>query len=71
MAIKSVNIDHTEIVVNRQALLDVVRTLDIGAKVADLPAAMDLLREPFFTDEFSGGTARTDFSVNQYEFNQS
>tara|TARA_R110000737_G_scaffold274768_1_gene281641 strand:+ start:621 stop:824 length:204 start_codon:yes stop_codon:yes gene_type:complete len=66
MAIKNLNIDHTEIVVNRQALLDMVRTLDIGATVANLPAAMDLLREPFFTDEISGGTARTDFSMNEY-----
>ena len=66
MAVKELNIDHTEIVVNRQALLDVVRALDIGAKVADLPRSMDLLREPFFTDEISGGKARTDFSMNTY-----
>lgn len=66
MAVKELNIDHTEIVVNRQALLDVIRVLDIGAKVADLPASMDILREPFFTDEISGGKARTDFTMNTY-----
>jgi hypothetical protein len=66
MTHKNVNIDHTEIVINRQALLDMVRALDIGATVANLPAALDLLREPFFVDEISGGTARTDFSMNEY-----
>jgi hypothetical protein len=66
MTLKSVNIDHTEIVVNRQALLDMVRALDIGATVANLPEAMDLMREPFFVDEISGGTSRTDFSMNKY-----
>ena len=66
MAIKELNIDHTEIVVNRQALLDVVRALDIGANVSGLPASMDLLREPFFSDEISGGKAREDFSMNTY-----
>ena len=66
MAVKELQIDHTEIVVNRQALLDVVRALDIGAKVDGLAAAMDLLREPFFADEMSGGKAREDFSINEY-----
>lgn len=66
MAVKELQIDQTEIVVNRQALLDVVRALDIGAKVDGLPAALDLLREPFFSDEISGGKARSDFSMNEY-----
>jgi hypothetical protein len=32
-----------------------------------LPAAMDSLREPFFTDEMSSGKARTDNSMNSYK----
>lgn len=56
----------TQIVVDRQALLDIVRALDIGAKVESLPASMDLLREPFFTDEMSSGKARDDFTINTY-----
>jgi hypothetical protein len=55
-----------QITVNRQALLDIVRALDIGAKVANLPEAMDQLREPFFVDEISSGKARTDGSMNSY-----
>ena len=53
--------------VDRQALLDVVRALDIGAAHDRLPRAMDALREPFFADEISSGTARTDGSLNSYE----
>ena len=53
---------------DRQALLDLVRALDIGAEAQDgLPAAMDVLREPFFADEISDGKARRDFSTNTYE----
>ena len=66
MAIQDITIDHTEIVVNRQGLLDLVRALDIGAKV-DTAAAMDLMREPFFADEISSGVARTDFTINEYQ----
>jgi len=66
MAKKSVTLDHTEIVVNRQGLLDLVRALDIGAKDVDVSRAMDLMREPFFSDEMSKGIARTGFEVNSY-----
>ncbi|ETW11093.1 hypothetical protein ATO8_18779 [Roseivivax marinus] len=70
MAAKTVEIDHTQIVVSRQALLDVVRALDIGAGRERLPGAMDDLREPFFEDEVSSGQARTDFSLNSYDFRE-
>jgi len=66
MTKKSVTIDHTEIVVNRQGLLDLVRVLDINASGVDVARAMDLMREPFFSDEMSKGIARTDFEVNSY-----
>ncbi len=57
----------TTITVDRQALLDVVRALDLGATNGRLPNALDILREPFFPDEFSSGTARTDGKVNSYD----
>lgn len=66
MKTKDVTIDETQIVVDRQAMLDVVRALDIGAKNERLPKAMDELREPFFVDEITSGKARTDFTVNKY-----
>lgn len=55
------------ITVDRQALLDVVRALDIGVSQERLPGALDALREPFFQDEISSGTARTDGALNSYE----
>jgi hypothetical protein len=64
---KDVTITAAQIVVDRQALLDIVRALDIGADNARLPEAMDSLREPFFADEMSSGKARTDFSLNSYQ----
>lgn len=64
---KTVTIDETQIVVNRQALLAISRALDIGAR-ENLPGALDKLREPFFKDEIVTGTARRDFSVNKYEY---
>jgi hypothetical protein len=61
-------ITKDQIVVERQALLDVVRALDLGVTMGNrLPAAMDSLREPFFTDEMSSGKARTDNSMNSYK----
>lgn len=56
-----------QIVVNRQALLDLVCALDMGIRQERLPVAMDQLREPFFGDEVSTGVARTDNSMNAYE----
>lgn len=67
MQTKKVEISQKEIVVNRQALLDVVRALDIRADLSRVPAALDHLREPFFGEEMASGIARTDFSINQYE----
>ena len=67
MQTKDVTITECQIVVDRQALLDVVRALDIGADQGRLPGAMDALREPFFTDEISSGDARKDFTRNAYE----
>lgn len=66
MSVKKITLDHTEIVVNRQALLTMVRALDIGHKSPDLPYSMDRLREPFFADEITSGKAREDFSMNTY-----
>jgi hypothetical protein len=66
MQTKDVTITQDQIVVDRQALLNVVRALDIGAKIDGLPLSLDLLREPFFVDEISGGTARKDFTLNAY-----
>jgi hypothetical protein len=66
MQTKDVTITEAQIVVDRQALLDIVRALDIGAKSDRVPNAMDALREPFFVDEISTGEARKDFSLNQY-----
>lgn len=63
---RGVSLLSTQIVVERQALLDVVRALDIGVTGGRLPAALDALREPLFSDEMSSGKARTDFSVNKY-----
>lgn len=63
---KTVKITEDQIVVNRQSLLDIVRALDIGADNGRLPAALDNLREPFFSDEITNGKARTDFSMNSY-----
>jgi hypothetical protein len=60
-------ITKDQIVVKRQALLDVVRALELGITDNRLPAAMDSLREPFFTDEVSSGKARTDNSMNSYK----
>ena len=68
LTITAAALDETQIIVDRQALLDLVRALDIGAEAQDgLPAAMDVLREPFFADEISDGKARRDFSTNTYE----
>lgn len=68
MKTQDVTITEDQIVVNRQALPTLVSVLDMGGRVQELPAAMDKLREPFFPDEFSTGKARTDFSMNKYEF---
>ena len=67
MKTKDVTITEDQIVVDRQALLVVVRALDIGAAHDNLPAAMDKLREPFFEDEVCSGAARKDFTLNSYE----
>lgn len=67
MTTKTVTITERQIVVDRQALLTLVRALDIGARTDDLPKALDALREPFFVDEITSGKARTDFSVNRYK----
>jgi hypothetical protein len=67
MQTRDVTITEDQIVVDRQALLDIVRALDIGADQARLPKAMDSLREPFFSDEISSGEARKDFSLNSYQ----
>lgn len=66
MQTRNVIITEEQIVIDRQALLDIVRALDIGADQARLPKAMDKLREPFFADEISSGKARKDFSFNSY-----
>lgn len=66
MQTKDVTITQDQIVVDRQALLDLVRALDIGAQNDRLSKAMDALREPLFTDEISSGNARQDFSLNSY-----
>jgi hypothetical protein len=66
MKTMNVTLNPTQIVVDRQALLDVVAALDIGARSDRLPHAMDALREPFFVDELSSGNARQDFTVNKY-----
>ena len=66
MKTKDVTINESQIVVNRQALLSVVRALDIGQRSPDLPFSLDALREPFFVDEISTGKARKDFTLNQY-----
>jgi hypothetical protein len=66
MQTKDVTITEAQIVVDRQALLDIVRALDIRANIDRLPFSMDILREPFFVDEFSTGKARKDFTLNQY-----
>lgn len=62
----NVLLSDDQIVVDRQALLSLVRALDVGAKDVDLPKVMDVLREPFFSDEMSSGKARNDFSMNTY-----
>ena len=67
MTKKTVDIEYTQIVVDRQALLDVVRALDMGGPTDRLPRAIDKLREPFFTDEYSSGQARTDGTMNTYD----
>lgn len=67
MQTREVTITENQIVVDRQALLDLVSALDCGARKDRLPHAMDLLREPFFPDEVSSGEARKDFSMNEYE----
>lgn len=64
---KSVTINSDEIVVSRQALLDLVCAIDIGARTERVPLAMDALREPFFADEVATGQARKDFSLNKYD----
>lgn len=66
MQTKDVTITERQIVVDRQALLDIVRGLDIGADQSRLPKALDALREPFFVDEITTGEARKDFTVNTY-----
>ena len=65
MQTKDITINEGQIVMDRQAVLNIVRALDIGAKV-DTARAMDVLREPFFVDEISSGNARKDFTVNSY-----
>lgn len=65
MQTKDVTITADQIVMDRQAVLDIVRALDIGA-VSNTAQAMDKLREPFFVDEISSGNARKDFSLNSY-----
>lgn len=67
MKTQNVTITENQIVVDRQALLTLVSAIDMGVRMQRLPEAMDRLREPFFPDEFSSGTARTDFSMNEYE----
>lgn len=67
MQTRDVTITQDQIVVDRQALLDLVAGLDIGARQIRLPKAMDTLREPFFPDEISSGNARKDFTLNRYE----
>lgn len=67
MRTKAVIINEDQIVVSRQALLDVVRALDIGADRTRVPNALDDLREPFFVDEITTGEARKDFTMNQYD----
>ena len=62
----TVTITDRQIVTSRQALLDIVRALDIGATDVDLPKALDDLREPFFSDEIRSGVARRDFMMNRY-----
>ena len=60
-------ISQDQIIIDRQALLTFVRYLDCNMGTStDIAAAMDKLREPFFTDEISSGKARMDFSVNEY-----
>lgn len=59
-------INQDQIIVDRQALLDLVYALDIGGRQDRLPKAMDALREPFFPDEITSGEARKDFAVNNY-----
>ncbi len=66
MKTKHVTITEDQIVTDRQALLDLVASIDVGLRGDRLPRAMDALREPFFQDEISSGEARKDFSVNQY-----
>jgi hypothetical protein len=64
---RAVQVRADQIVIDRQALLAVVRAIDAGAQTPDLPKHMDKLREPFFVDEISSGQARTDFTMNRYE----
>lgn len=66
MQTKVVSINESQIVVDRQALLDIVIALDIGGRRDRVPKAMDVLREHFFVDEISSGNARKDFTLNQY-----
>lgn len=61
---------NNQISIDRQALLDVVRALDIGANTERVPKALDALREPFFVDEITSGVARTDGSMNRYDLGQ-
>jgi hypothetical protein len=68
-ATQTVELTEGQIIVDRQALLTIVRALDINSRpTLDLPFALDKLREPFFGDEMSSGRARTDFSLNKYEY---
>lgn len=67
LPIKTIAASPGKLLVDRQALLDIVRALDIGAGRDRVPAAMDKLREPFFEDEMSSGTARRDGAVNSYK----
>lgn len=65
---KIVELTEDQIVVDRQALLTIVRSLDINAgSWSDIATAMDKLREPFFEDEMSSGKARRDFTMNKYD----
>lgn len=68
METKQVTITERQIVVDRQALLIMVRAIDCGiTDRVTVPAALDDLREPFFVDEITTGVARRDFSMNKYE----
>jgi hypothetical protein len=60
-------INQDQIIVDRQALLVLVRCLDCDMGTArEIVSAMDKLREPFFADEIATCKARKDFTLNKY-----